>query len=127
MKCETINAYNLMEMGKAWEIIGSTTENGEVFCAECIGDQHPDSITPIFADAEVSFYCETPKCSSLIGDFGCAYCQTPLDSLSKAVGHCVPCKEYKGVTAVWGNDEFLPTCPTCWDPIDYCQGHGTIG
>lgn len=23
--------------------------------------------------------------------------------------------------------QYLPVCPVCGDPIDYCQGHGPIG
>ena len=25
------------------------------------------------------------------------------------------------------HDEYVPTCPYCHDPIDYCSGHGEIG
>lgn len=32
-----------------------------------------------------------------------------------------------GTAGGYGEDAFLPTCPICFDPIDYCLGHGELG
>ena len=51
---ETVGMYNQAHAGKAWAILGFTTGNGGVYCAQCWKDEPlADLPNPVFASDDL--------------------------------------------------------------------------
>jgi len=77
---QTVAEYNEDSFGRCWEIVAGTWEDGDIWCANCLGhlSTEHDGFIPVFQREQIWAVTDSPYSVSVIG-LDCDKCETEIE------------------------------------------------